>query len=199
MPKTKSYSDLPNGYKESIKINLQKDKKSMLTVNAVAILIAIIMIVPMLFYIPLAFTFDYKNQLIISLIKLGVLIVSIVAYVILHELTHGLAMRICGTKKIQFGIKGLYAYAKSQDFYYKRSYIFIALCPLIFWGIILAVVNIFIPKSWFWVIYLISVFNLSSSSGDLFVSLRFLPLSSQALIQDDGVKMTVYLKEEDDK
>ena len=36
---------------------------------------------------------------------------------ILHEIVHGIAMRICGTKKVKYGFTGLYAFAGSKDFY----------------------------------------------------------------------------------
>ena len=45
----KSFCELPSGYTEYFSLDLQKDKKKMLLVNALAVLIAIVMAVPMHF------------------------------------------------------------------------------------------------------------------------------------------------------
>ncbi len=101
-------------------------------------------------------------------------------------------MKICGTKKVKYGFTGMYAFAGSEDFYNKKAYIFIALAPVVFWGIVLAVINPFVPIEWFWVVYMIQIFNLSGAAGDLFVTIKFLRLPKDILVQDYGVGMTVY-------
>ena len=124
-----------------------------------------------------------------------VLLAAMAAYIILHELVHGIAMKICGTKKIKYGFTGLYAFAGSGDYYDKKSYIFIALAPIVFWGIILAVANFFVPLEWFWVVYLIQVFNLSGAVGDLYVTVKFSKMPSDILVSDHGVGMRVFSKQ----
>ena len=87
--------------------------------------------------------------------RFAVLLVLLVVYMILHELVHGIAMKMCGTKKIKYGFTGMYAFAGSDDYYGKKPYIFIALAPVVLWGVVLAVVNPFVPAEWFWLVYLI--------------------------------------------
>lgn len=155
-------------------------------------MIAILLVIPMHFVVPIFSMFSMENGIKNYLFRFGVLIVLIVLYMVLHELVHGMAMKICGTKKVKYGFTGMYAFAGSKDFYDKKSYIFIALAPVVVWGIVLAAVNVFVCVEWFWIIYLVQIVNLSGAAGDLFVTVKFLRLPSDILIQDYGVGMKVY-------
>ena len=104
-------------------------------------------------------------------------------------------MKIFGTKKVKYGFTGMYAYAGSDDYYDKKSYIIIALAPIVVWGIVLAIINVLVPYEWFWVVYLIQLINLSGAAGDLFVTVRFSKMPKDILVRDYGVGMTVYSAE----
>lgn len=125
-------------------------------------------------------------------VRFAVLLVLLVVYMILHELVHGIAMKMCGTKKIKYGFTGMYAFAGSDDYYRKKPYIFIALAPVVLWGVVLAVVNPFVSAEWFWVVYLIQISNISGAAGDLYVTLKFSKLPKDILVKDYGVGMRVY-------
>ena len=188
----KSVECLPEDYKEIYAVDLQKNKKIALLVNLLAMAIAVFLAVPMHFFVPIFSMFSMENGLQNYIIRFVVLLVLSILYIILHELVHGVAMKICGTKIVKYGFTGLYAFAGSKDFYDKKSYIFITLAPVVFWGVILACINVFVCVEWFWVIYLIQIINLSGAAGDLFVTVKFLRLPSDILIQDYGVGMKVY-------
>ncbi len=191
----KNFENLPDDYREIYSIDLQKNKKMSVIVNGLAIVIAALLVIPMHFVVPFDTMFNLASGTKNMLIKYGVLIALMIAYMVLHELVHGIAMKICGTKKVKYGFTGLYAFAGSKDFYDKKSYIFIALAPVVLWGIIIGVVNLFVPVGWFWVVYLIQIINLSGAAGDLFVTFKFLRLPRDILIQDYGVGMKVFSKE----
>lgn len=191
----KAVKELPLGYKKIFSVNLQKDKKIATIINVGAILIAVLMAVPMNFYIPISTLFDFTQGVKNYFTRFIVLMVSMIAYLILHEAVHGVAMKICGTKKVKYGFTGLYAYAGSDDFYDKKSYIFIALAPVVLWGIVLAVVNCFVSQNWFWVVYLIQISNISGAAGDIYVTAKFSKMPDDILVTDCGVGMTVYSAE----
>lgn len=191
----KAVKELPVGYKEIFSVNLQKDKKIATVISVGAILIAVLMVVPMNFYIPITTIFDFSRGMKIYFARVIVLMVSIIAYLILHEAVHGIAMKICGTKKVKYGFTGMYAFAGSDDFYDKKSYIFIALAPVVLWGIVLAVVNCFVSENWFWVVYFIQISNISGAAGDIYVTAKFSKMPSDILVTDCGVGMTVYSAE----
>ncbi|MBO5334307.1 MAG: DUF3267 domain-containing protein [Clostridia bacterium] len=191
----KAVRELPIGYKEIFSVNLQKDKKIAIIINAVAILIGVLMAVPMNFYIPITTLFDFSQGVKNYFARFIVLMLSMIAYLILHEAVHGVAMKICGTKKVKYGFTGLYAYAGSDDFYGKKSYIFIALAPVVLWGVVLAVINCFVSANWFWVVYFIQISNISGAAGDFYVTAKFSKMPDDILVQDCGVGMTVYSAE----
>ena len=188
----KALETLPEGYKEYYSLDLQKDKRTAIFVNFMAVLIAVLMIVPMNFAVPIFSTIHADLGTIMRLFALSVLLI---VYLILHELVHGIAMKSCGTKKVKYGFTGLYAFAGSNDYYDKKSYIYIALAPIVLWGIIIAIINFLVPIEWFWVVYFIQITNLSGAAGDLFVTVKFSRFPKDILIKDHGVGMTVYSKE----
>lgn len=188
----KAFGSLPDGYREICSVDLKKDKKAAVCVNLLAIAIAVILVLPMNAVVPFYRSLVSQTDIKDIFIKYVVLLVLMVLYIILHELVHGVAMRICGTKKVKYGFNGMYAFAGSDDYYDKTAYIFIALAPIVLWGVVLAVVNILVPAEWFWIIYIIQVLNLSGAAGDLYVSVKFSRLPRDILVQDYGIGMIVY-------
>lgn len=188
----KSLRSLPENYKQIYSVDLQKDKKIASLVNLLALLIAAIMAVPMHFVVPVTTLFDMQGGLNAYTIRFVLLIVLLVVYMILHELVHGITMKLCGTKKVKYGFTGMYAFAGSDDYYDKRSYITIALAPVVVWGIVLAIVNVMVPVQWFWVIYILQLSNISGAAGDFYVTVKFMKMPKDILIHDRGVGMEVY-------
>lgn len=190
----KSVEALPEEYKEIYSIDLQKNIKLAIIINLIALVVAALLAIPMHFLVPISTLFDMESGYDAYMIRLVSLIVLMFAYMVLHELTHGVAMKICGTKKVKYGFTLLYAYAGSDDYYDKKSYIFIALAPIVVWGMIIAIINPFVPLEWFWIVYIIQILNLSGAAGDLFVTIKFSRLPKDILVKDYGVGMTVYSK-----
>ena len=190
----KALNNLPDGYNQIYEIDLQKNKKMSLIVNGIALLIAAIMAIPMHFIVP--FTTIYKFDETDSQFKMRVVIfmVAIIGYMVLHELVHGITMKLCGTKRVKYGFTGLYAFAGSDDYYDKKSYITIALAPIVVWGVVLAVLNCLVPLHWFWIVYFVQIVNISGAAGDLFVTVKFSKMPSDILVRDHGVGMKVYSK-----
>lgn len=129
------------------------------------------------------------------IIRWVILLVGLIGYIVLHELVHGITMKYFGCKKVKYGFTGLYAYAGSDEYFYKKSYITIALAPIVVWGIVLAILNALVPIDYFWVVYFIQMCNISGAAGDIYVTAKFSKLPSDILVQDYGVGMTVYSKE----
>lgn len=188
-----SFSQLPDGFKNIYTLNLQKDKKIAVIVNVISLLIFVAFAVAGAY-------FAYVNNMILfsvdslasMLLKLGVMLGGTIIYLVLHEAVHGAVMKYYGAKKIKYGYTGLYAFAGCDGYFKRKPYIVIALAPIVLWGIILAVVCVFVPRDWFWVVYFIQLANLSGAAGDIYVSYKFLRLPNDILIRDTGIEMTVY-------
>lgn len=190
----KAVEALPEGYREIYSVDLQKNKKLAFWVNALSLLIAALLAIPMHFVVPISTFFSMEDGIGSYFIRIVAVAVLMVLYIVLHELVHGVAMKMCGTKKVKYGFTGLYAFAGSDDFYGKKAYIFIALAPVVLWGIVLAVVNPFVPIEWFWVVYWIQISNLSGAAGDFFVTAKFSKMPDDILVRDHGVGMKVFSK-----
>lgn len=188
----KAIGVLPEDYGEIYSLNLQKDKRTAIIVNLLALAIAAVMAVSMNFFVPVTSVFDMSGGIVRYFLRLTALIVLMVLYMVLHELVHGIAMKLCGTKRVKYGFTGLYAFAGSEDYYDKKSYIFIALAPIVLWGTVLAAVNFFVPTEWFWIVYMIQLINISGAAGDLFAAVKFSCMPKNILIQDSGVSMRVF-------
>lgn len=188
----KAIGVLPEDYGEIYSLNLQKDKRTAIIVNLLALAIAAVMAVSMNFFVPVTSFFDMSGGIVRYFLRLAALIVLMVLYMVLHELVHGIAMKLCGTKRVKYGFTGLYAFAGSEDYYDKKSYIFIALAPIVLWGTVLAAVNFFVPTEWFWIVYMIQLINISGAAGDLFAAVKFSRMPKNILIQDSGVSVRVF-------
>lgn len=193
----KAQNSLPAGYREVCRIDLQKDKKLALLVNGAALIIGAVMIVPMHFHISIATLFDLSEGFVPYLLRFLCMLLGLTLYIILHELVHAAAMRLSGTQKVNFGFTGLYAFAGSADYYDRPHYILIALAPIVVWGVVLGLLCALVPPAWFWVVYIIQVTNISGAAGDLYITYRMAKLPPDLLVQDSGVRMTVYAPQTD--
>lgn len=193
-----SLQSLPAAYTELYRVDLQKDKKIALFINLLALGIGVIMAVPMHFYVPITTVFDMEQGFGAYFLRFGVLLVGTILYMVCHELIHGVTMKWCGTKKIKYGFTGMYAFAGSDDYYDKSSYITIALAPVVVFAVVFGVLNFLVPVQWFWVVYLLQITNISGAAGDAYVTVKFSKMPKDILVQDSGVGMTVYARREDE-
>jgi len=191
----KALQTLPEGYREIYSIDLQRDRKAAVSVNLAALVITAVMAVPVHFIIPVSSLFAREGSLTEYLIRIAIFIAGLVVYMVLHELVHGIAMKHYGAKKVRYGFTGMYAFAACDEFFYRKPYIVIALAPIVVWGIVLAVINVFVPRDYFWLVYIIQICNISGAAGDLYVSAKFSRLPKDILVRDSGVGMTVYSAE----
>lgn len=190
--KTKAVQALPEGYAEIYSVNLQKDKKPALIINALSLAVMLLMAVVMNFFVPFKSLFSMEKGLLNYALRFIVLLVSIAVYMVLHEAVHGITMKLMGTKKVKFGFTGMYAFAGSEDYYSKGAYITIALAPVVLFAVLLAVINCCVPAEWFWVVYSIQICNIAGAAGDMFVTVRFSRMPEDILVRDTGIAMTVY-------
>lgn len=189
--------NLPEGYRQIYEVDLQKDKKTALLINGLAIAISLIMGIGMHFFVPIGTLFSMEAGFGAYCLRFAALIAAMVVYIVLHEWVHGRAMRFFGAKELQFGFTGVYAFAGSKaDYFDKKAYLIIALAPLVVWGVVLLILNLLVSEPWFWVVYLTQIMNVSGAMGDVFVTAKFSKMPADILVNDDGVSMRVYARED---
>lgn len=184
---------LPGTHRACLRIDLQKDKKAAWIVNGAAGLSALALLWIGNRLVPLRGALLGGDGPWLPLLRLAVMLLGLAAYIVLHELTHAAAMKLCGARELRFGFTGLYAFAGSEgDYFDKTAYRLVALAPLAVWAVLLTIGLLAVPRGWFWVVWFIQLMNLSGSAGDIYVTLRLAPLPDTILVRDTGVEMTVY-------
>ena len=190
--------ELPENYKEIYSLDATDKKVGMkFTLSSFAIL-AVVMLICL---IPI---FVNKVQINLSLsyeviIAYVVFFVSMFAYVVLHELVHGVAYRALTKQKLTFGMSWSCAFCGVPNIYcYRKTALIALVSPLITFSIILVPLTIFLyfvsP-----IYYLISSFilslHLSGCIGDIYMTFLLLTKfkSKTILIKDTGPKQTIYL------
>ena len=192
--RTPNVAVLPEGYRELRRIDLQKNKRLMLFVNLLALVIAALLCVVGHQVVPVSQMFDMSEGIVPSFVRFGVMLGGTVLYIVLHEAVHGIFFRIYGNGvKPTFGFTGMYAFAASKAYFNRASYLIIGLSPVVILGVVLLVLNLLLPAVWFWPIFLIQITNLSGAAGDFYVSVLLARMPSTLLVQDDGVAMTFYV------
>lgn len=189
----KSYPTLPQGYVPFASIDLVHNKKQFWIVNGLSVVLCVIMLIlPALWGRSLR-DFVGEGPLPALLLRLGAALVGLLAYIALHELTHGIVMMACGAR-VHYGYKVAYAYAGSYAYFTRSAYIVIALAPVVLWGIVFAVLTACLPREWFWAVWLWQLMNVSGAAGDFYCTCRILHTPRETLVQDTGTAMTFYRK-----
>ena len=189
----KSVQTLPEGSRLVLQLDLQKDKKTALKVNLLAVVILAAVVALGVGLEPLESVFRAGSPA-LYWGRLAVLLGGFAAYMILHELVHGVFMyALSGGVKPRYGFTGMYAYAASDACFCRRDYILIALAPVVVWGLVLGVLAALADGGWFWVAWMIQAINLSGAAGDLYVTARLARMPPNLLVRDAGVSMEVFV------
>ncbi len=184
---------LPEGYRQILAIDLQKDKKTAWKVQGLSFALGAVLFGIGCCLVPFSVVLEHTRNLGGYLLRLGLLLGGMLLYLVFHELTHAAVMKAYGAKKLRFGFTGAYAFAGSLgDYFGKRAYRHIALAPLLVWTLVFGVLCALVPRDWFWVAWMLQLCNISGASGDIYVTLRLLREPPDLLVNDTGVSMTVY-------
>ena len=179
------------GYKECTKIDLVKNKKEALLVNIYGIIIMVVMAV----FIPLLIMggiieFNLETTFPLSFI---VLFISLILYIPLHEIVHGIVLKNYTDEKLSFGWKLVYAYCGSKEAVVDRKeYYAVALAPLLVFSVVFISLMVLNPSlSFVW--YVMEIMNVSGSVGDIYVSIKLRKEKSRdILITDSGTDMSFW-------
>ena len=183
---------LPEGYDLYKRIDLTKDRNSLVAINIWNLAVALAMILPMLFVHPIEYAFYMETGKVIFCFAAS--IVGMIVYVFLHESIHGIFIRLFTGTLASFGldIKHGMAHASSSWYFRKWPYIIIALSPVVIWGAVLGLLLKDVQETYFWYLYIIQIFNVMGAAGDLYVTCAVCRMPKNILIFDNGAAMDFY-------
>lgn len=180
---------LPAGYRQIDRIDLVKNRRQMLIVNIGALAISAVLVLAGLALRPFAPFWEFMRG---SWWVTPALALAYIAYITLHELTHGIVMRLKSGVKPKYGFNGLYAYAGGKAYFDRPSYILVALAPVIVWGAVFALLGVLLPEKWFWFFHILQIGNVSGAAGDIYCTCFVLKKTSDILILDSGTDMQIF-------
>lgn len=189
-----SSGSLPDNYQEVLYWRITGQPVRMIALNILGIFLLVVFswifsaLAASLGRLPSYFDFN--------LLSLGMIILGILLTLILHELTHGMVMRVFGARP-QYGVlwKQLMFYATSPGFAYRRNdYVIIALAPLLFISA-LVVLGMWLFQGTLWVALLVicGVVNASGAVGDMWITAIILRYATTAYVIDERDGMRVFL------
>lgn len=189
----KTTLSLPAGYRVYRTVKMSENKRLSFCLNAAALLVSVGLALVGLAIHPVSLSELKSAEIMPQILTAGV---GCVAYIFLHELTHGVLIRLTAKVRPDYGFKGTFAYAGSKRAYFSRAaYLAVGLAPVVFWGLVLLALNLLLPAEWFWAVYIVQVCNLGGAVGDLYVAhLILFVLPKDVLTMDTGVSMTFYSK-----
>lgn len=196
-------TQLPQNYKEVFHIDA-RDKKIGLLLNLIS-LIPFIGVFLLLFFtaelnVERLFDGNLDGSKWLLLFCL-VLILSIIAYMVLHELVHGAVYKVLTKRKLKFGISWSCAFCGVPDVYTYRTTAFLALiAPFAVFGVIflaLTIVFAFLHPVYYALFAILLGVHLGGCCGDLYMTglLLFKYKNKELLMRDTGPEQWIYLPE----
>ena len=184
------YNELPENY-ELVKTIDAKNAKTVIWMNVVAIVLMVASIMPFLMIKDYSMVDVEPKEM---LIGLGVLFVGMIAYIILHELTHGLVYKVMTKQKLTFGLTLSCAFCGVPNIYVTRKTALLAiLAPFVVFSIIFIPLIIVLPANMI-NLALVIIFGIHFSGcvGDLYGTIVLITLKGKILMNDTGPKQTFY-------
>ena len=131
-----------------------------------------------------------------------ILLIGMIAYIILHELVHGIAYKSQTGEKLTFGLKWSCAFCGVPHIYvYRKTALIAVTAPLIFFTAVfipLTVALYFVDTLIYFAAVIIFALHLGGCGGDIYVTYLLLKkyTSPKTLMNDTGPKMTLYIPEQ---
>jgi len=185
-------AELPAGYRPALVVDA-KNAKFGIVMNVVALLIMIAIMIPAVFLIkPTGFFENY------SLTRNIVLVGAMLLYIVLHELTHGLAYKLLTKQKLTFGITLTVAYCGVPHVYvYRKAAMIALLAPFLAFLPVFLLPIFFLENAWdqLYCAILLAL-HIGGCAGDLYDTLLYIFRfrRTDTLMRDTGPKQTFYVK-----
>ena len=192
---------VPEGYSLAYHINAS-DKKTgvLMTVGAFVIMIAAVALV--FAGIPKPWSFSILASDGKYFLYLVVWLVLEVAYIILHELTHGAVYKALTHQKLRFGITWNAAFCGVPDIYtYRRVAVLSLIAPLTVFTIIFVALGLWlrtVSTPWYLIVGILFATHISGCVGDMFMTFKFLTKykDPRTLMRDTGPEQWIHVPEE---
>ncbi|MDD4081279.1 MAG: DUF3267 domain-containing protein [Eubacteriales bacterium] len=179
--------NLPAGYQTHGTLDLKEDKKANLAIQLIFALIVLVMV-----GLAVWLRFPTRGAWSTGMVILVTVLMAL-AYIVVHELTHGVVMQAFSGVRTVYSFRFPFAATGSTAYFNKASFVIIALVPAVLWGIVLIALLLLLPPDFFLSVYILIGLNFAGAAGDYVQVYVTAKLPRMALIQDDGKQSRVFL------
>jgi hypothetical protein len=188
-------AELPAGYREAFVIDAKNDKKLLLWMN-------LIVIVVMAVFVAAGFAWlrPFEHFESFSIGAMIWFLAAMIVYVVLHELVHGAAYKALTGQKLTFGLTLTVAFCGVPEIYvYRRASLIAVLAPFAVFTVVFGAAAALLPTAWdrFYAALLLAI-HTGGCVGDLWNTLLYLTRfrDPRTLTRDTGPVQTFYLPED---
>lgn len=181
--------NLPANFKLHGLMDLKNDKKTNIGIQVVFVLIAALSA-----GLAILFEFPIKSNWSTGL-KTAATISFCFIYMLVHELTHGIFLKLLSGVNPVYFVRLPFLCTGSTAYFNKKSFIIVALAPVVIWGVFLIAMLLLLPTDFFLVVYIVTALNFAGAAGDYLQVFALLKLPLEILIQDNGKETRLYLPE----
>ena len=193
--------EVPQGHEQVFYLNA-KHKKTGIIFNLIAL--AVMALTVALACIPIKNFWEYVSRIDLTryIVTYAIFMVSMILYIVLHELAHGALYKLMTGERLTYGFSWSCAFCGVPNIYvYRKCAILSAAAPLVIFTVLLVPVTAALyfvdPFS-----YLLSAFllgmHLGGCCGDVYLifSLLFRFRNPRTLVRDTGPEQTIYVPKE---
>ncbi len=200
----KPTQSLPNSYRSIGTFDVRNNSQTMVRLNILGFVLFAVSAWFFAVVLNVLRPEEAKNGLAVSFSNLGGILQSVLAVIlatgamiVLHEAVHGIFFWLFTRSIPKFAFKGLYAYAAAPQWYLpKRSYLVVALAPLVVLSLAGMALMLVVPSSWFIILLLFLVINASGAIGDLWVTAWLVRQPNTCYANDLGDAVTLYVQDQ---
>jgi hypothetical protein len=183
-------AELPRTYGEHRTVDFKKDMNFAVAVQGLFALMALVAVAAaLLLDLPLETSWS-------AILTISVTTFACLIYMAVHEATHGVVLQILTKLKPSYGMRFPFLTTGNHAYLTRRSAVVVALAPAVIWGILLAAALLTLPQDYLRTAYILLALNFAGSTGDfveVYVVSRQQP---DALVQDDGDKVHVFVPQD---
>ncbi len=187
------YSELPTNYAPD-KVIDAKSTRFGIYMNIAALVLMILILIPFYFW-KMKDVENDSNQILLALV---VFLGAYVAYIVAHELVHGIAYKILTKQKLSFGFSWSCAYCGVPNGYVNKKTALISLAaPFIVHSIWMLILIFVLPESiWTSMLILLFACHFGGCAGDFYDTflLVFKYHGKAVLMNDTGPMQTFYIE-----
>lgn len=183
-------TELPVTYSAHLTLDLKKDKKVALAVQGIFVSIALVAVgAALLLGLPLQTNWAPVVTILVTL-------AACLAYMTVHEATHGVTLQLLTKVKPSYKVRFPFLTTGNHAYLTRRSAAIVALPPGVIWGVMVLAALLALPDDYRLTAYVVLALNFAGSAGDIVEAYVVSRQQPEALVQDDGGKIHVFLPRE---